>query len=53
MELTNLVISAVVTTNQDLVIDKAVKIIDIINFHLNEKPACRHSLNEILEDFEK
>jgi hypothetical protein len=40
-----------VTDNQNLIIDKACKIIDIINVHLDE-PQCRHSIDEILEDID-
>ena len=36
--------------NQDQVIDKASRIIDIINLHLDENPPCQHKLQDILKD---
>jgi hypothetical protein len=39
-----------VTSIQNVVIDKVSHIIDIINMHLDEMPRCRHTLDEILED---
>jgi hypothetical protein len=40
-----------ITDKQNLVIDKASKIIDILNLHLDETPQCQHSLNEIIDQF--
>jgi hypothetical protein len=42
-----------VTDIQNLVIDKASRLIDVINIHLDETPSCRHTLGEILDDIEK
>jgi hypothetical protein len=39
-----------VTSVQNSVIDKVTKIIDVINLHLEERPTCRHTLDEILGD---
>jgi hypothetical protein len=46
------VVFEMVTNNQNIIVDKASKIIHVINLHLDENPACRHSLDEILEDIE-
>lgn len=42
-----------VTDIQNLAIDKASKLIEAINLHLDETPSCRHTLDEILDDIEK
>lgn len=34
--------------DQNQIIDKAAKILDVINDHLDEQPECRHSLKQIL-----
>lgn len=46
------VILELVTDHHNLIIDKASKIIDVLNHHLDEAPYCSHNLNEILEDIE-
>lgn len=38
----------VIQDNQNEIVDKAAKIIDIINVHLDEDPECKHSLKEVL-----
>jgi len=43
----------VTNDSQNSVIDKASKIIDVLNLHLSETVRCRHSLDEILKDIEE
>ena len=38
---------------QNLVIDKASRLIDVINLHLDERPPCNHTLDQILDDIEE
>jgi hypothetical protein len=36
--------------NQNEIVDKAAKIIDTINLHLDEEPECKHSLKEVVSN---